>query len=148
MKPGERLALAIVLGFVLLVGGTTGAAAYAWHRGGSVRIAIHESGPAGSDVSLSVPGVLVNTAIALCPVPDDAQLNTRLREISPALGEVASRLATLPDAVLVDIKSEDETLQVEKLGSELLIRVNAPNERVEVAVPIASVRKLMEKLAA
>ena len=102
----------------------------------------------GSDVSLAVPGVLVNAAIALCPVPNDAELNARLREMSPALGAVASRLATLPDAVLVDIKSEDKTLRVEKSGSELLIRVNSPNERVEVAVPLTSVRKLMEKLAA
>jgi len=96
MKSGERLALAIVLGLAILVCGSTGAAAYAWHRAGNVRIAIHESRPGGTDLSLSLPAVLVNTAIALCPVPNDAELHARLAQLSPVLREVASQLAAMP----------------------------------------------------
>jgi hypothetical protein len=146
MRSGERLALAIVLGLVVLVGGSTGAAAYAWRRAGNVRIAIHEDRPGGTDFSMTLPGLLVNTAIALCPVPKDAELNARLEDLTPVLRAVASRLATLPDVIFVDIVDDGGTVRVEKVGPDLVIRVVSPAERVEIAVPIESVRRLMEKL--
>jgi hypothetical protein len=148
MKSGERLALAIILGLCLLVGGTAGATAYAWHRAGSVRIAIHESGPGGTDFSMTLPGLLVNTAIALCPIPADEELNARLAEFGPLLHAVSGRLATLPDVVLVDVKNDGGTVRIEKSGPDLVIRVVSPDERVEIAVPVESVRRLMRKLEA
>jgi len=148
MKSGERLALAIILGLCVLVGGTAGATAYAWHRAGSVRIAIHETGPGGSDFSMELPGLLVNTAIALCPVPSDAELNARRVDLTPVLHAVAAHLASLPDAVFVDAKGDHGTVRIEKSGPDLLIRVVSPDERVEISVPVESVRKLMRKLEA
>jgi hypothetical protein len=145
MRSRTRLAVAIALGLLVLVGGSTGAAAYAWHRAGSVRIAIHEAGPSGSDLSLTLPALLVNTAIAVCPVPKDVALNARLHELSPALRAVAARLETLPDVVLVDVKSHDGIVRVEKSGGELLIRVVSREDRIDIAVPVESVRQLMQK---
>jgi len=146
MKPGERLALAVVLGLCVLVGGTAGATAYAWQRAGSVRIAIQESGPDGDALALRLPGLLVNAAIALCPIPADADLNARLIVLAPVLRDVASRLATLPDVVFVDVKDEGGTVRVEEVGHDLVIRVVSPVERVEVAVPLDSVRRLLKRL--
>ena len=148
MRSGERLALAVILGLCVLVCGTVGATAYAWHRAGSVRIAIHETGPGGDDFSLRIPGLLVNAAIAFCPVPADADLNARLLDLAPALRAVASRLATLPDVVLIDVKNDGGTVRVEKSGQDLVIRVVSPAEHVEIAVPIGSVCRLMRKLEA
>jgi len=148
MRSSERLSLAIILGFCVLLGGTAGATAYAWHRAGSIRIAIHETGPGGSDLSMRLPGLLVNTAIALCPVPTDPKFRARLVEIAPMLRAVAGRLKTLPDAVLVDVKNDEGTVRIEKSGAELLIRVLSDAERVEIAIPVDSVRRLMEKLEA
>lgn len=146
MRSSERLALAIILGLAVLVGGTAGATAYAWHRAGSVHLAIHESGPQGNDISITLPGILVNAAIAICPVPADAELNARLAEVTPVLRAVASQLASMPDAVLVDVKDGDGTVRIEKSGPNLLIRVRSDEDRVEVAVPVESVRRLMRKL--
>ncbi len=148
MKPAERLSLAIIVGLAVLVFGTAGAAAYAWHEAGSVRIAVHETRPGGDDFSVTLPGLLVNAAIALCPIPEDATLHARLTDISPALRAVSGRLTTLPDAVLVDVKSPTGTVRIEKSGPELWIRIASPQERVEVAVPIQAVRQLMRKLEA
>ena len=148
MKSSERLSLAIILGLCVLLGGTAGATAYAWHRAGSIRIAIHETGPGGSDLSMRLPGLLVNTAIALCPVPTDPKFRARLVDIAPMLRAVAGRLKTLPDAVLVDVKNDEGTVRIEKLGTDLLIRVVSDAERVEIAIPVNSVRLLMEKLEA
>jgi hypothetical protein len=146
MRSGERLALAVILGLGVLAFGTAGAAVYAWQHAGSVRIAIHENRPGGDDLSLTLPGLLVNAAIALCPVPADAELNARLVEMAPALREVASRLETIPDVVFVDVATDGGTVRIEKSGSDLLIRVVSPEERVEVAVPIGSVRQLLRRL--
>ena len=148
MKSEDRLAAAIVLSLVILVGGSTGAAAYAWHRAGNVRIAIHESGPGGTDLSVSLPGLLVNGAIAIFPLPQDAELNARLAEVTPVLQAVASRLSSLPDVVFVDVKDRGETVRIEKLGSELLVRIAHADGRIEIAVPIESVRRLMRRLEA
>jgi hypothetical protein len=148
MRSGERLALSIVLGLGILAFGTAGATAYAWHRAGSVRIAVRETGQGGQDFSLQLPGLLVDAAIALCPLPADAEFNARLTELSPALRAVASRLATLPDVVLVDARSERGRVRVEKSGPDLVILVVSPIERVEVSVPLESVRLLMRKLEA
>ncbi len=148
MRSSERLSLAVILGLCVLLGGTAGATAYAWHRAGSVRIAIHEAGPGGSDVSMRLPGLLVNTAIALCPVPTDPKFRARLVDIAPMLRAVAGRLKTLPDAVLVDVKNDEGSIRIEKSGTDLLIRVLSDAERVEIAIPVDSVRLLMEKLEA
>ena len=148
MKSGERLALAVILGLGVLAGGTAGATAYVWHRSGSVRIAIHETEPGGTDFSMTLPGLLVNTAIALCPVPTDAEFRARLVDFAPVLHAVALRLSTLPDVVLVDVRNDDGTVRIEKSGTDLVIRVVSDAERVEIAVPVDSVRRLMEKLEA
>lgn len=148
MRSGERLALAIILGLAILVGGTAGATAYAWHRAGSFHLAVHETGPDGNDFSITLPGLFVNAAIALLPIPADDELNARLAEITPALRAVASQLASMPDAVIVDAKDADGTVRIEKSGGNLLIRVSSEGERVEVAFPIESVRRLMRKLEA
>ena len=148
MRPGERLALAVTLGLTVLVGGTAGATAFAWHRAGSFHLAIHGSEPGGDDFSITLPGLLVNAAIALCPVPADAELNARLAEITPALRAVASQLASMPDAVLVDVKDDGGTVRIEKSGPNLLIRVHSPEERVDITVPVQSVRQLRLKLEA
>lgn len=148
MRSGERLALAVVLGLCVLVGGTAGATAYAWHRAGSVRIAIHETAPGGDDFSLRLPGLLVNAAIALCPLPADVELNARRADLAPVLRAAATRLASLPDSVLVDVKNDGGTIRIEKSGPDLVIRIVSPMERVEVAVPLESVRRLMRKLEA
>ena len=146
MKSGARLGLAIALGLVLLIGSVTGAAAFAWHRAGTVRIAVHDSGPGGNDISMSLPGLFVNAAIALCPLPSDPQLIARLHDASPALSAVASRLATLPDAVLVDVEDSHGTVRVEKTGLELRIRVASPERRLELELPLESVRTFIRRL--
>jgi hypothetical protein len=148
MRSGERLALAVILGLALLLGGTAGATAYAWHRSGSLHIAIHQNQPGGNDLSITLPALLVNAAIALCPVPADAELNARLADVQPALRAVASQLASMPDAVLVDVKGNDGTVRIEKTGPNLVIRVVSKEERIDIDVPVESVRRLVRKLEA
>ena len=149
MRPSERLALAIILGLAVVVFGTAGAATYAWHRSGHLRLAVHEAGPNGSDVTVSLPGVLVDAAITLCPMPAIDELDEHAKEILPVLAEISEHLATMPDAVLVDVRDDDEGIvRIEKLHGEILIRVISHDERVEISVPLRSVQRLARKLGA
>jgi hypothetical protein len=54
----------------------------------------------------------------------------------------------MPDAVLVDVQGDNGNVRVEKAGSSLMIRVVSPDERIDIAVPVESVRQLMRKLEA
>ena len=145
MRPGERLAFAIVLTLFVVVGTAAGAATYAWQRAGTVRVAVHGSGPGGANVSLQVPAILLNAAIAFCPTPDlvhDADTASALA----VLETVADELVAMPDAVLVDIRERDTTVRIEKANGRLLVRVRDPGERVDIEVPIGSVKMLAAKL--
>jgi len=84
----------------------------------------------------------------LCPLPADAEFQTRLAQVAPALRAVAERLATLPDVVLVDVDNDGGTVRVEKSGPDLVIRVVSPVQRIDVTVPVESVRLLLAKLEA
>ena len=142
---GERLAIAIVVGVAVLAAGAAGAATYAWHTAGTIHVAIHEAGPDGTDVNVHVPGLLLNAVIALCPTPrvlDDADARAALA----ALGSAADQLATMPDAVLVDVREPDSRVRIEKAGGRLLIRVRDARDRVEIDLPIHSVQLIAEKL--
>lgn len=148
MRPAERLALAIVLGLAVLVCGTAGAAAYVWHRSGTFRIAIHDDRPDGVDFAFNVPGALVDAAIAVCPMPRDLEIDARLEAMLPALRDVADQLASMPDAVLVDVDDRGERVRIAKSGNDIVIRVVSERERVEISVPVASVRRLAARLEA
>jgi len=142
------LALAIVVGLAVLVGGTAGAAAYSWNHAGNVRLAVHESGPDGMHMAISLPAVLVNTAIALCPVPADLRIDPRWEDMIPALRSAAESLSDMPDVVFVDVHDGDEHVRIAKSGRELVISVNTPDERFELALPIESLRRIAAKLEA
>ena len=142
---GERLAIAIVVGGAVLATGAAGAATYAWYTAGTVHVAIHESGPDGTDVNVHLPGLLLNAAIALCPTPrvlEDADARAALG----ALGAAADELAAMPDAVLIDVRDDESRVRIEKAGGRLLIRVRDTRDRVDIDLPIHSVRLIAEKL--
>ena len=142
---GERLAIAIVAGVAVLGAGAAGAATYAWHTAGTVHVAIHASGPDGTDLNVHLPGLLLNAAIALCPTPRILE-DEDARAALAALGSAADELAAMPDAVLIDVRDPDSRVRIEKAGGRLLIRVRDTRDRVDIDLPIHSVQLIAEKL--
>ena len=148
MNRTARLAVAVGLGAFVLVAGTGTVAAYAWQRAAMLRIRVRESGPGGKSFSLSLPGALVDAAIALCPPP--AQVHgclgrVRLADVAPVVGSIAAELDRLPDSVLLDVRDGSERVVVSKVGGVLRIRVTAPPESVDIDMPVATLRHAMEK---
>ena len=147
MTRGERLAAAILLGAAVVASGTACAAAYAWHHAGTFHIAVQDDGPDGSTFSVTLPGALVDAAIAVCPVPDHLELDDAvLRDLGPALQAISEELEDLPNAVLVDIRHGADVVRVVKHDDTIQIRVASPGERVAIDLPIRSVRHALAKL--
>ena len=51
------------------------------------------------------------------------------------------------DFVLVEISGPNEHVRVEKRGQQLIVLVDSGGERVKVAIPLKTIRKLLEKVA-
>jgi hypothetical protein len=149
MTRGERLAASILLGAAVVASGTACAAAYAWHHAGTFRIAVQDDGPDGTNFSMTLPGALVDAAIAAFPVPNHLDLDGEdavFRDLVPALHAVRAQLDDLPDAVLVDIRDGAETVRVAKHDDTIQIRVASPGERVAIDLPIRSLCHALSKL--
>jgi hypothetical protein len=149
MRPGTRLVLAILLGIGVLTAGTGAAAAYAWHHAGTFRMCVHESGRDGTNLTMTLPGALLDAAITLCPIPErfgpDGVAST-LHGLEPLLLAMADEIGRMPDAVLVDVRDGRERVRIAKHGEEILVRVVSNGERVDIDLPVRSFRHALEKL--
>lgn len=149
MSSAARLVLALVLSAAVLVASSVGLAVAAAYYPGTVRVEV-ENHREGDRVDLNVPAGLIDVAVAL--VPDDA-LRDLGREL-PAEGESLLRafrsagreLSDLPDTVFVEYRSADEHLVFEKRRGRLVVRFDGPDERVEIAVPVRTFRRVLRKL--
>jgi hypothetical protein len=149
MRPGTRLVLAILLGIGVLTAGTGAAAAYAWQHAGTFRMCVHESGESGSDLTMTLPGALLDAAITLCPIPErfgPDGIDSTLQGLEPLLRAMADEIDRMPDAVLVDVRDGGERVRIAKHGEEIHVRVISVGERVEIDLPVRSFRRALEKL--
>jgi hypothetical protein len=150
MSAGTRLLLAILLGIAVLTAGTGAAAAYAWHQAGTFRLSVHDAGGEGSNLSMSLPGALVDAVITLCPVPEGLGpdgVRSRLDGFEPLLRTVAEEIGRMPDAVIVDVRDGRDRVRITKQGDEILVRVVSDVERVEIDLPVRSFRHALEKFS-
>lgn len=143
MTRGTRWLLAIVIGGVVVVVAAIGAAAAAVYRGGTVAVEIE--GDAG-DFRVSLPAGLVGAAIALAPSSMIEEAAHEIEGFAPALDAAWQELADAPDFVLVEVRSAEEALTIEKVGRALRISAVSGGSHVRVAVPLATVGSLLRRL--
>jgi hypothetical protein len=144
MSRGSRLLLAALLcGCACLVAGAGGLAA-AVARAGTV--GVHVQG-GGDDVRVAVPAVLVHLAIALVPAAALDDVPREAKAALPALAAACARLEDTPDFTLVEVASPGERLRIDKRGGRMVVLVDSPGTRVEVGVPLRTMRALLDKLA-
>ena len=100
----------------------------------------------GSQVTVSLPAILAHLAIALAPDELIADLHRELEPLWPTIEAAARELDRTPDFVLLEIRSRDEHVVLAKRSGRLLIEVESERERVSIAVPLATMRRIVEKL--
>jgi len=139
-----RLIVAVVLS--LGVGGVSAAAvvAAAVYHAGTIDVEIDQSG--GEHVSIAVPSSLVNAAVKLLPDRVYADAASEVAPYWDACRAAVREIQRAPDGVLVQVDGPDLNVLVAKHDGRLRIDVVDARDRVQVSVPLATVRQIVEEL--
>ncbi len=138
--------IAMVTVFVLVVA-TVGATAATVYRAGTIAVRVDDRN--GDRIAVTVPAGLARIAIAAVPVSVLGEALNELDELEPWMPAAQAgwrELAAAPDFVLVEVHGRDESVVVKKQGHRLVVHVDSPDARVDVAVPLGTVGALLAKL--
>jgi hypothetical protein len=119
----------------------TVAAAAAVARAGWIVVQVEERGEGGGGVNLVLPAALVAVAQPLVPHMELPAIPSEAARCLDAVSEVLSALASVPDAILVEVESDGERVTIRKQDGAIVIDVTSPRERVHVSVPLDTARK-------
>lgn len=143
------LVLALVCGILILGSGFLLAASVV--TTGLVTVKVNESGPDGAHLYIPVPAVLVHAGMTVLPALMDediwAEVRTDLGEWGPVAAEVLRAVEDAPDAVLVEIENEHESVRIEKDGRTLEIRVRDGRDSFEISLPASLLGRVAREIA-
>ena len=130
--------------------GTVGTLAFATvytFREGTIRIDVDEHREGGSHVHFWVPAAAVPAALHL--VPDDKlqQAVDRSEEFMPVALAVVDGLQKYSDAEFVRVDSEDQHVRVSVKDGKVYVDVQDHNDDVHVAVPVSTIKDVLENIA-
>jgi hypothetical protein len=103
----------------------------------------------GTRIVIPVPLLRAETAAHLAPANATRQAMKnmeRAQRYLPVAEEVVAALAEAPDAELVSVDDDSEHVRINKVGSEIQIRVTSRREKVAVNVPIDMVQQTLRKV--
>ena len=119
MSTGTRLLLAIFAGLFLLTTVTVGAAVAAVYHSGTIAV---------------VPSEVLG------------EMTSELEPVWPTISAAARELDRAPDCTLLEVVSREGHVLIQKKSGRLLITVDDHGDRLSVALPLATIRKIVEKL--
>ena len=127
--------------------GTLAVATVYTFREGTIRVDVDEHRPGGSHVHFWVPAAAVPAALHF--VPDDKlqEAADHAREALPLVQIVAGELEKLPDTEFVSVDGEDEHVKVSVRGGKVYVDVQDHGDDVHVAVPVSTIRDVMDNIA-
>jgi len=99
------------------------------------------------DFGIQLPAAMARIALAF--VPDGVWRDARagIGEWGPSVRSAFGDLERCEDAVLVQVESHDEIVDVRKSGGRFHISVSTPDEQVDIRVPAALVRVVWDRIA-
>jgi hypothetical protein len=100
-----------------------------------------------SHISVALPAVIANLAIALVPSEVVSDMTEDLEPVWPTIQAAARELDEAPDFTLLEVDSRETHVQIRKEGGRLLVTVDDRGDRVSVALPLSTIRRIVEKLA-
>ncbi len=109
---------------------------------------VHVQQRDGCSVDVSLPAAIVPAAagmVRVCGAGEvDCRIDAETREALRMAADVISAMRHGPDGVLVDIRTRDEVVLVEKLGGSLQVHVDTPDEVVRLKVPLGAARAALD----
>lgn len=151
MKTATKVLLVLALASGILILGSGFLLAASVVTTGLVTVRVNESGPDGAHLYIPVPAVLVHAGMAVLPalIEDDVweDVRTDLGEWAPVAAEALRAVEDAPDAVLVDIENERESVRIEKNGRKLEIRVREGRDSFEISLPASLLGRVAREIA-
>lgn len=132
-----------VLALALATAGTAGTVVY---NAGSIQIQVREKHEGGENINLIIPAAIIPIGLAFAPDEELAEVSGRMQEVLPILKAAAEELGKIPDGVLVEVRTRDEHVLIEKRGGSLVIDVDTDSEEVHVSFPIHMLLSAVRKL--
>jgi hypothetical protein len=137
---------AILFGIPLLMAASCAAGFIMIQRAGTIEVSIHEKS-GGTHIGMSMPAIVVPVVLHLaknaCPVPGAFGFHDHADVPIDFVREVLDVLADSPDGVLVDVRTEDEVVLVEKRGARLLVDIDTREDKIHAAVPLSTARSIL-----
>ena len=131
---------ALGLGATLAVAG-----AYAF-REGLIRVDVDEYRAGGSHVHLWVPAAMVPMAMHFVPKRHLCHAGDHAREVLPVAHALFKELRNFPDAEFVEVKNDEQHVQIRTRDGKLQIDVDDPGEKVHLLVPLSTVDDVVGQL--
>ena len=151
MKTAKKVLLILMLATGILFVGSGFLLAASIAHSGMVTVKVDEGGPDGTRLYIPVPAILVHAGMSLMPmqVEEDVweDVRTDLGEWAPVAAEVLRAVEDAPDAVLVDIENDRESVRIEKDGRTLEIQVRDGNDSFEISVPASLLGRVAREIA-
>lgn len=158
MSRTGRILLILFGATAVCVFGTLSAIAYATHAvltSPSVQVRVHDK-VEGHKVHVLVPASLVAAGMTVAPwlIPDEAMAELRYEleaeldhlpvDIRLMAAEMVLEIREMPDATLVEVVDGTDHVTVDKVGSDLVIRVRSLDADVDVEVPVALLQRALD----
>jgi hypothetical protein len=132
----------IALGFF---GTAAVAGAYTFHEG---VMRVDEDHSDGRHVHVWIPAAIVPMAMRVVPSRHLKRAVARAGPWLPTLRALSKELKKYPDAELVEVEDANQHVRIRTRNGRLLIDVNAPDETVHVACPLAMIEDVSRQLEA
>jgi hypothetical protein len=113
------------------------AGAYTFHEG-VIRVDVDEYRAGGTHVHMWVPAAVVPMTLHLVPKRHLREAAEHAREFMPLTHVLIKELKKFPDADFVEVKDEDQHVQIRTHGGKLEIDVQEPDQNVHLLVPLST----------
>ena len=112
--------------------------AYTFHEG-VIRVDVDEFRAGGSHVHFWVPAAAVPMAMRFVPRHHFRDAARHAREFLPVAHALFKELKNFPDAEFVEVKDDEQHVQIRTHGGKLQIDVEDSGETVHLLVPLSTV---------
>lgn len=126
-------------------GALLAAGVYTFHEG-VIRVDVDEFRAGGSHVHLWVPAAAVPMAMHFVPKHHLCDAASHAHEFLPVARALFEELKNYPDAEFVEVKDNEDHVQIRTHGGKLEIEVNEPDEKVHLLVPLSTVDDVVGEL--
>ena len=126
-------------------GALVAAGAYTF-REGVIRVEVDEFRVGGSHVHLWVPAAAVPMAMHFVSKHHLCDAANHAREFLPVAHALFKELKNFPDAEFVEVKDDEQHVQIRTRGGKLEISVDDPGEKVHLLVPLSTVDDVVGQL--